>query len=410
MESTITLSSSIQLPNGSTIKNRLLKSAMSEGLGDKNHNPTEGLALLYQTWAHGGAGLLMTGNVMIDRTALGEPKNVVLDMKSDLSLFEAWAEAGKENDTRIWMQLNHPGKQIPKFLSRKPVAPSAIPLGAGLGAAFNTPRALTEDEILDLIQKFAQSAGMAKQTGFTGIQIHCAHGYLVSQFLSPRHNQREDIWGGSLENRTRFLVEVYRAIRESVGEEFPIGIKLNSADFMKSGFTFEDSSEVAVKMQEEGIDLIEISGGTYESPSMTGYHVKDSTRKREAYFLEYAEKLLEKIHVPLAVTGGFRSGQAMEKALQSGATAMIGLARPMAVEPDLPNKLLADTAYASSLKRPTTGIALVDKFSMLDITWYEYQLARLSKGKPVDLNQSSWGAVLKTFFSMGAQAFKRRRA
>jgi 2,4-dienoyl-CoA reductase-like NADH-dependent reductase (Old Yellow Enzyme family) len=195
-----------------------------------------------------------------------------------------------------------------------------------------------------------------------------------------------------------------------VGEEFPIGIKLNSADFMKSGFTFEDSSEVAVKMQEEGIDLIEISGGTYESPSMTGYDVKESTRKREAYFLEYAEKLLERIHVPLAVTGGFRSRTAMEKALKSGSTAMIGVARPMAVEPDLPNKLLADAEYASSLKRPTTGIALVDKFSMLDITWYEYQLARLAKGKPVNLNQSSWGAVLKTFFSMGAQAFKRRRA
>jgi len=410
MKSTITLSSSIRLPNGSTIKNRLFKSAMSEALGDKHHNPKEGLAVLYRTWANGGIGLQVTGNVMIDRTALGEPNNVVLDEESDLSLFEVWAEAGKENNTRIWMQLNHPGKQIPKFLCKKPVAPSAIPLGAGIGAAFNTPRALEEDEIRELIRKFADSAEMAKNTGFDGVQIHCAHGYLASQFLSTRHNQREDRWGGSLENRMRFLVEVYRAIRKSVGKKFPIGIKMNSADFMKSGFTFEDSSKVAVKMQEEGVDLIEISGGTYESPSMTGYGVKESTRKREAYFLEYAETIAGKIKVPLVVTGGFRSGKAMEKALLSGATSMIGLARPMAVEPDLPNKLLEDSTYASSLKRPTTGIGLVDKFSMLDITWYEFQLARLSKGKPVDPNQSAWGAVLKTVFSLGAQAFKKRRA
>lgn len=409
MKSTVTLSSPIQLSNGSIIKNRVFKSAMSEGLSDKNHNPTKGLAVLYRTWANGGVGLQVTGNVMIDRTALGEPKNVVLDSESDLSLFKAWAEAGKENGTRIWMQLNHPGKQIPKFLCKQPVAPSAIPLGAGIGAAFNMPRALTEEEISDLIQKFAYSSRMAKKTGFEGVQIHCAHGYLVSQFLSPRHNQRKDSWGGSLENRMRFLVEVYRAIRKSTGKQFSIGIKMNSADFMKSGFTFEDSSKVAVTMQEEGVDLIEISGGTYESPIMTGYDVKESTRNREAYFLEYAETIAEKIKVQLVVTGGFRSGKAMEKALRSGATDMIGLARPMAIEPDFPNKLLVDSTYASSLKRPTTGFGLVDKFSMLDITWYEFQLDRLSKGKPVDLNQGAWGVVLKTFFSMGAQAFKKRR-
>jgi 2,4-dienoyl-CoA reductase-like NADH-dependent reductase (Old Yellow Enzyme family) len=410
MTSKITLSTPIELPNGSKIKNRLMKSAMSENLGDKKHNPPKGLATLYRTWAQGGIGLQVTGNVMVDRTALGEPKNVVLDMDSDLCLFEDWAKAGKENNTHIWMQLNHPGKQIPNFICKEPVAPSAIPLGAGIGAAFNTPRALEEAEILDLVQKFAQSADLAKQSGFTGVQIHCAHGYLISQFLSPRHNKRKDKWGGSPENRIRFLVEVYRAIRKAVGKKFPVGIKLNSADFMKSGFTFEDCAKVAEKMQKEGVNLIEISGGTYESPSMTGYMVRSSTKKREAYFLEYAETLVKKLDIPVAVTGGFRSGTAMENALQSGATSMIGLARPMAVEPDLPNKLLADKAYASSLKRPTTGVAMVDKFSMLDITWYEFQLARLAKGESPDLNQGAWGPVLKTFFSMGAQAFKKRRA
>ncbi|MCC4821109.1 NADH oxidase, partial [Vibrio lentus] len=154
-----------------------------------------------------------------DRGALGEPKNVVLDEHSDLSVFREWAKAGTQNGSQIWMQLNHPGKQIPKFLCDSPVAPSAISLERGLEKGFNTPRALTETEIIAIIDKFALSAKLAKQAGFTGVQIHGAHGYLVSQFLSSRHNQRQDKWGGSLENRLRFVFEVYRAIRKEVGDD-----------------------------------------------------------------------------------------------------------------------------------------------------------------------------------------------
>ena len=266
----INLSNPFTLTNGQVIKNRLFKSAMSEQLGDKQHNPTSGLATLYQRWAKGGIGLSMTGNVMVDRTALGEPKNVVLDEQSDLTLFTEWANAGKQNDSHIWMQLNHPGKQIPKFLCADPVAPSAISLSRGLEKSFNTPRSLTDNEIHEIINKFVTSAKLAKQAGFTGVQIHGAHGYLVSQFLSSRHNQRDDKWGGSLENRLRFVLEVYRAIRKEVGDTFPVGIKLNSADFMKGGFTEEESMQVVQALSENGIDLIEISGGTYESPSMMG--------------------------------------------------------------------------------------------------------------------------------------------
>jgi len=404
------LSDPLILKNGVQIKNRIFKSAMSEQLGDNNHNPTQELAMLYKIWANGGTGLSVTGNVMIDRSALGEPKNVVLDDKSDRSLFQAWTDAGREQDTQLWIQLNHPGKQTPSFLSKTPVAPSAIPLGRGLDKVFNLPKELSENEIWEIIKKFGVSAGLAKTIGFSGVQIHGAHGYLVSQFLSPHHNRRTDQWGGTLENRSRFVLEVFRAIRKTVGEGFPVGIKMNSADFIKSGFTTEESLYVAKVLEKDGIDLIEISGGTYESPRMMGHRTKESTIKREAYFLEYANQLKKQINVPVVVTGGFRSGSAMQDALKRGVTDMIGLARPLAIEPDFPEKLLNDMETQSNLKNPTTGFIAVDRMVMLSITWYEYQLAKLAKGKKVNPNQNAWAAVFQTLARLGVHAFTKRRA
>lgn len=383
---------------------------MSEQLGDAQHNPDERLARLYSKWAHGGTGLLVTGNVMVDRSALGEPKNVVLDEQSDLDAFARWAEASKENGASVWMQINHPGKQIPKFLNSAPVAPSAIPLRNGLESGFACPRALEESEIEEIIQRFASAARLAKESGFDGVQIHGAHGYLVSQFLSPHHNQRDDKWGGSLDNRMRFVESVYAAIRNEVGAEFPVGIKLNSADYSKGGFSHEEAMQVIAHLASLGIDLIEVSGGTYESPSMIGHNVAESTIKREAYFLEFAESIRDKVSVPLVVTGGFRSSNAMEQALENNACDMIGLARPLAVLPEAPNTLLADSDYTMKLKRPTTGVKAVDKMTMLDITWYEFQLARMGDGKAPKPNMSSWSAVTQILGSIGAQAFKKRRA
>lgn len=406
----INLSDQLILKNGTQIKNRFFKSAMSEQLADKAHNPTQGLDRLYAIWADGGIGLSMTGNVMVDRSALGEPKNVVLDNKSDKSLFQEWTEAGKKKDTQLWVQLNHPGKQTPSFITKTPVAPSAIPLRKGLDKVFNLPKELSEDDIWKIIKKFGVSAGLAKTFGFSGVQIHGAHGYLVSQFLSPYHNRRKDQWGGSLENRSRFVLEVFREMKKIVGKDFPVGIKMNSADFMKSGFTTEDSVEVAKVLGEEGIDLIEISGGTYESPSMMGSRTKSSTKKREAYFLDYAEQLKKQIDVPIVVTGGFRSGLAMQNALERGQTDMIGLARPLAIEPDFPDKLLNNIETRSILKNPTTGFAYIDKMTMLSITWYEYQLAKLANGKKVNPNQNAWSAVFQTLARLGVHGFLRRRA
>ncbi len=413
----ITLADSFTLTNGSVIKNRLFKSAMSEQLGDKRHNPNKGLAKLYGRWAKGGIGIAMTGNVMIDRAALGEPKNVVLDEQSDLSLFKRWAEAGKQNNTHIWPQLNHPGKQIPSFLCEEPVAPSAISLGRGLQKAFNQPRALTEPEILDIINKFATSAKLSKEAGFTGVQIHGAHGYLVSQFLSSRHNQRDDQWGGSIENRMRFVLEVYKAMRAQVGDDFPIGIKLNSADFMKGSFTEEESMLVVQALSEAGIDLIEISGGTYESPSMMGADKKKdpseqkaSTVKREAYFLDYMEKVRKLVSTPLVVTGGFRSGPGMNHALQSGATDFVGIARTTVVDPEFPNKLIADNNHSMPLTVPSTGKPKLDAASMVGLVWYEHQMWRIAKGKNPKPNLSAKGVVFKTMLSAGLYSFRKRRA
>ncbi len=411
-----TVGSPFTLANGAHIRNRTFKSAMSEQLGDAEHNPTLGLSRLYHTWAKGGIGISVTGNVMVDRTALGEPKNVVLDEQSDLASFRSWASAGKHADAHIWMQLNHPGKQIPSFLSKEPVAPSAIPLGKGLEKAFNKPRALTDAEIQSIIGKFVTSARLAKEAGFTGVQIHGAHGYLVSQFLSPRHNQRSDRWGGSLENRARFLLEIYRGIREAVGEAFPVAVKLNTADFMKDGFSFEDAVQVVAWLEEAGIDLVEISGGTYENPSMMGSSAgqsspaKASTVQREAYFLDYAVKLREAVSVPLVVTGGFRSAPAMNEALQSGATDFIGLARSLALEPDFPERVILDDRYSIRIDRPTTGVKAVDRFSMLDITWYEFQLERMAKGKQPKSKLNAWYTVASTVGRLGKHAFAKRRA
>lgn len=407
---TLRFDTPLSLPCGATIPNRFMKSAMSECLADARHQPTEGLATLYRTWARGGIGLLVTGNVMIDRTALGEPANVVLDARSDGAAFARCAEAGREGGGHVWMQLNHPGKQSPSVLSPNPVAPSAVPLGGDVGRYFTPPRALTEPEIEGIIERFALAAGRAKDFGFTGVQLHAAHGYLVSQFLSPHHNVRTDRWGGSAENRRRFILEVYRAMRRRVGPSFPLGVKLNSADFQRGGFTEDESMEVVDALAAEGVDLIEVSGGTYEAPAMTGFAASTSSRAREAYFLAFAERVRARTQVPLAVTGGFRSGGAMLDALRGGATDLIGLARPVALYPDLPARLLRDPTTAITLPRLSTGVRLLDRAAMLDVTWYETQFDRIARGLPASPDVSPWTAVLTTLRRFGAAAFRPRRA
>lgn len=396
------------LPNGTVVRNRLAKSAMSERLGTLDCRATPELVRLYGKWAEGGIGLCITGNVMIDRRALGEPNNFVLEDDRDMDLLRQWAEAGTRNGAQLWMQINHPGKQSPKGLNRETVSPSAIPFREDLARFFATPRELTPAEIEEIVQRYGRTAGLAKQAGFSGVQIHGAHGYLVSQFLSPHHNQRQDEWGGTPEKRRRFVLEVLKAMRAQVGPAFPIGIKLNSADFQRGGFTEEESLDTIRALAEAGIDLVEISGGTYEAPTaMVG--VKDSTRAREAYFLEFAEKARAAARVPLMVTGGFRSLRGMGEAIASGALDFVGLARTLALETDLPARLLAGEEPRYAVKPITTGIGFIDRAALMEVSWYTRQLRRIGRGEAPKPNESALGALACTLVENGWSTFKTTR-
>lgn len=408
-QSSTALAQPYRLRCGVIIKNRLAKSAMSEALGTMDNRPTARLERLYARWAEGGVGLCITGNVMIDRRALGEPGNVAVEDESSLAELQRWAQAGTRNGTQLWMQINHPGKQAPKGLNRETVSPSAIAFRKDMAAFFDTPRELGDAEIQGLIARYGNTARIAKKAGFSGVQIHGAHGYLVSQFLSPHHNRRSDRWGGSAENRQRFVLAVLAEMRRQVGAGFPIGIKLNSADFQRGGFTEEESLATVRALVAAGIDLIEISGGTYEAPAMTGREAKTSTLQREAYFIEFAEKVRAAVSVPLMLTGGFRSAAGMNAALDSGAIDLVGLARLLAIEPDAPARLLRGEDPLHRIRPISTGIGPVDRMALMEVAWYSRQLRRIGDGREPQPSESGLKSFAIGMVENGWNTFKTRR-
>jgi 2,4-dienoyl-CoA reductase-like NADH-dependent reductase (Old Yellow Enzyme family) len=404
------LAKGLLLPCGIKLPNRLAKSAMSENMASRDHVPGPKFFNAYSQWAQGGTGLLITGNVMIDSEYRGEANNVVIEEGlNNHDELKRWASSCQDTNTQIWVQLNHPGKQTPKFLTKIPVAPSAIPLNPPLDTMFNQPRELTNDEILNIIQRFAYAAKVCKKSGFHGVQIHGAHGYLVSQFLSEQHNQRTDQWGGSTENRMRFVTEIYKAIREEVGGKYPIAIKMNSADFSKGGFSHEEAIQVAKSLSDLGIDLIEISGGSYEKPVMTGALIKDSTKKREAYFLEYAKEIKVAVNCPVMVTGGFRTREFMEESLQKGELDLVGLARPLCINPNFSNQLLSGEDVVSEVKPLSSGFKILDTIFPLEIIWYTMQINKMGENKVPTANTSVYTAILSTALDTGMQSLRRVR-
>ena len=382
------------LPNGSILSNRIAKSAMSENLSNKYNEPTPILIEVYKKWAQSGAGLLITGNIMIDSKAIGEPRNVVVENRKNFEILKEWAESVKGTDTHLWAQINHPGRQAMEPINRDLKAPSAVPLKSGgrKYASKKIPIALNESQILAIIEAFGNTAIILKDAGFSGVQIHGAHGYLVSQFLSPYSNIRSDKWGGSLENRARFVIEVFRKIRARVGKSFPIGIKLNSADFQKGGFSEEESMEVVKILSKEGIDLIEISGGTYEAPAMMGKR-KKSTIKREVYFMDYIEKASKITTTPLMLTGGFRTTSIMKDAIASNQLDIIGIARPFTVYPNIGNEIFNNSRINFNTKIKKTGVKGID--GAMNIIWYESQIKRLGKGKVPKPDLNPWLVFIK---------------
>ena len=398
------IASSFALPNGSVLKNRIAKSAMSENFGTRNQAPSMGLINAYKVWAKGNPGLLITGNVMVDSKALGEAHNVVVEDYKDFELLKKWAKSVEGTGVHLWPQINHPGRQAFAAINRETVAPSAISLSLGSASKmFKIPKALSDEEIWSIIKRFGNTARIMKEAGFTGCQIHGAHGYLVSQFLSPNSNVRTDQWGGSLSNRARFVLEVYREIRHQVGSDYPIAIKINSADFQRGGFSEEESLEVISFLGNEGIDLIEISGGTYERPAMINGDRKKSTILREAYFLDYIEKARKLIKIPLMLTGGFRSVSVMEKALEGGNLDVVGLARPFCLYPNLANQIFDGSVERFETPIPKIGIKFLDKLGGVELPWYELQIQRIGKGKSPNINLL---AILAFWFSLKSLFFK----
>ena len=409
------LADPLLLPCGAQLPNRIAKAAMTEGLADTDGQPTAELEKLYGLWSDGGAGLHISGNIQIDRDHLERPGNVIIDRMPSPEMRDAllrWTAAATRGGNHFWAQISHAGRQTMKPVNPRPKAPSAVKLGLP-GGQFGTPVALTEAEILNLISRFGQAAQICKEVGFTGVQIHAAHGYLISQFLSPRSNLRDDRWGGSLENRARFLMFSINTVRQLVGPAFPISVKLNSADFQRGGFAFEESLQVARWLQDAGVDLIEISGGTYEQPKLLGIEgleeaespdIPETTLAREAYFVDFAKAMKDELSIPMMVTGGFRSASAMEQALKTGAADIIGLGRPLCVLTDAPKRLLSGMAILPKTEaqlalipdwlsglRKIKLIRAIDGFAVQ--YWYYSQIYALGRTGRTNLEMSVFSAL-----------------
>lgn len=290
----------LTLPCGDILPGRLVKAATTEQLAGKLNRANERHARLYDLWGQGGAHLLITGNVQIDPWCLEAPGNIVIcgpQPDEHRIALKNWVHSSKQHGAKIWMQISHAGRQTPKIVTKSPKAPSPVPVNMP-GGVFGKPVALSEAEIERLIKRFAHCADEARLAGFDGVQIHAAHGYLLSQFLSPLVNQRKDHWGGSLDNRARLLIEILRATRSKVGRKFPIGVKLNSSDFQKDGYHFEECLQVVDKLTALKVDLTELSGGNYEQPKMMDMAgigkaqeeplTSKNSAHREAYFQEFA--------------------------------------------------------------------------------------------------------------------------
>ena len=414
------LKDKITLPCGAQIKNRICKAAMTERIAFADNYTNQRHLNLYKKWAEGDIGILLTGNVQVDKNHLEGPANVCIEEDTyaeQLPLLRKWAEEGTKDNTHLWMQISHAGRQTPGEINSSPKAPSSVQLKIP-GRNYGVPSALSTEEINEIIKKFTFVAKIARETGFTGIQIHSAHGYLLSEFLSPDINLREDEWGGTVENRSRIHVEIIKSLRREVGEDFPISVKMNSADFQKGGFSPDDSIQVAKIIEAAGVDNIEISGGTYEQPRLLGLDNvsinpdrsevrKESTIAREAYFLEYAEKIKKNIQIPLMVTGGFRTKEGMESAVKSGACEIVGVGRPLCANPfaikemfdgkieQLPiyEKTLSLGPWIFSPSSPFRLIQALNAFGAQ--AWFYQQIKRMGDNKLPDLSLGLFSAFRK---------------
>ncbi|HMQ47963.1 MAG TPA: NADH:flavin oxidoreductase/NADH oxidase family protein [Saprospiraceae bacterium] len=379
------LQTPFRLPCGAVLANRLVKAATTERLSKADFFPPSSIVRLYDQWADAGAGLMISGNILVDRRHLESAGNVVADTAAAIPYLKTWTAAARKNGQHFWAQISHAGRQTNRFVNWHPKAPSAVQLKKiGL---FGMPRAMSTKDIEQIIRSFVQTAVICREGGFTGVQIHAAHGYLLSQFLSPATNQRSDEWGGSLENRSRLLLRIVREVRQALGADFPISVKINSADFQKGGFSEAEALEVVHMLSNEKIDLLEISGGTYEKVAfflLNEDNMRESTRRREAYFIDFAQKVRAVSTLPLMVTGGFRTYVFADEVLRRGELDFIGMARPFIVaHTDIPAFMAGKLpVLPNSILR--TGLPFLEDAA--EAGYYARQIIRLGQGKPVHSN------------------------
>jgi 2,4-dienoyl-CoA reductase-like NADH-dependent reductase (Old Yellow Enzyme family) len=321
-----------------TIKNRLVRSATGEGMALPDGSITDDQAAFYRRLADGGVRLIISGHTYVH--PLGKASRGMTGLYKDdqISMLRKLTDSVHEAGSTIAVQLNHAGRQTePLLIGREtPLAPSAL-------ARPNSrivPKEMTEADIEEAIQAFAEASRRAVEAGYDAIQIHSAHGYLISEFNSPYANQRTDRWGGSPENRRRLLLEVYRRVRATVGEGVPVFVKLNGEDFIEGGLMPVESAGIAEALEAEGIDAIEVSAGFAETAHLIVR--KDISKpEEEAYLLPLARTIRQAVSVPVMIVGGLRSRDVMERMLSEEQMTFVSLCRPFIRQPDLAKKMEA---------------------------------------------------------------------
>ena len=377
---------SFTLPSGLVLKNRIAKAAMEENLAQEDQTPSQVLKNVYSAWAKGGTGLIITGNVMVDHLAMTGPGGLVLEQNTDITAFAELARLSKQNNCKVVMQINHPGRQVFKKMGGKVLSASSVALNMGKHShLFGVPRAMTQSDINDVITRFTQTAQQAEKAGFNGVQIHAAHGYLLAQFLSPLTNKRDDKWGGSLQNRARLLLEITRSIKEVCSATFSVSVKLNSADFQRGGFEPSDAQVVVDLLNELNVDFVELSGGSYEAPAMQGKTGDERTLAREAYFLEFAKVISQRSSIPIMTTGGISRLSIANNVIESG-VALVGIATALAYQPNLVNKWQNEPLQLAVLP----NVAWRDKTlaGLAIMALVKRQIRRVGEGKSVKTNAS----------------------
>lgn len=327
---------------GMLIKNRLVRSATHEGMASEDGSVTDKLVELYKTLAEGGVGLIITGYAYVQLSGKGSIYMTGIDRDDLIPGLRRIAETVHEHGhgCKVAIQLAHCGRQA--FSVETTMAPSAV-----FEPVVNKmPREMTIEETEEIIEAFAEAARRTKEAGFDAVQLHAAHGYLLSEFLSPYTNRRTDEYGGNTENRMKIVEEIHNRTVEKVGKNFPILIKMNVDDFLEGGINLNESKKIAERLSKMGFAAVETSGSMLETRihnrHLTASRTKIRSKDKEAYFLPYAKEIKKLINIPLILVGGIRSLDVIEKILAEGSADFVALSRPLIREPSLPNKWLQE--------------------------------------------------------------------